>query len=110
MDCAATAALPLPESGRIRPTLTLPAPIALAGWAGGWAGAERFWNISLGELPPEQPDRTAPAMAARTANQRGTAPARDDLACEIGSMGAALLDADHLRSASLHHGNSAFSR
>jgi hypothetical protein len=50
-------------------------------------------------------------MAAMTASQRGTAPARDDvLACKIGSMGAVLLDADRPRSTSLHHGNSAFSR
>jgi hypothetical protein len=71
--------------------LTLPAPIAVAGWAGGWAGDERLWNISLGELLPEQPDRTAPARLATTASQRGTAPARDDvLACKFGSMRAVL--------------------
>src|SRR5437588_402995 len=34
MEVAATAALPLPDSGRIRPTLTLPSPMLLAGAAG----------------------------------------------------------------------------
>ena len=83
--------MPLPDSGRMRATLTLPAPIAVAGWAGAWAGVERLWNISLGELLPEQPDSTAPARLAATASQRGTAPARGDvLACEFGSMRAVL--------------------
>src|SRR5260370_27163987 len=82
MDCAATAALPLPDKGRIRPTLTRPAPIGLAAWAEGWAGPERFENRSLGVVLPVQADRTAPDMVAKTASQRGTAPARDDvLAC-----------------------------
>jgi hypothetical protein len=70
-------------------TLTRPAPIAVSGWTGGADGPVRLEKTSLGELPPAQADSRPPApnMAARTANQRGTAPARDDgLACEIGNM------------------------
>jgi hypothetical protein len=47
MDCAATPALPLAESGRIRPTLTWPAPMVVPGAAGG--GLEKFEIRSLGE-------------------------------------------------------------
>src|SRR5262249_41848527 len=39
MDCAATAALPLADNGRIRPALTLPSPILLEGCDGA-LGAE----------------------------------------------------------------------
>jgi hypothetical protein len=67
--------------------LTRPAPIALAAWGGGWAGLVRFEIRSLGVVLPVQPDRTAPAMAAKAASQRGTARAHDDvLACDIGNM------------------------
>jgi hypothetical protein len=67
--------------------------------------------MSPGELVPVQADRTALAMVAKTVSQRGTAPARDDvLACDTGSMRAVLLDADDPGAASLHYGNSAFSR
>src|SRR5579863_8921651 len=95
MDCAATAALPLPDSGRIRATLTLPAPTAVSGWAGAGAGLERLENRSLGVVLPVQPDSTAPAQAASTASQRGTAPARDGvLACDLCNMRAVLPDPD----------------
>jgi hypothetical protein len=71
--------------------------MALAGWAGAGAGVDRLENKSLGVVLPVQADRKAPPRAARTASQRGTAPARDDaLACDIGNMRAVLLDADCL--------------
>ena len=60
--------------------------------AGGWTGLEWFEKKSPGVVLPVQAERTAPDMiapdsAARTASQRGTAPARGDvLACDIGSM------------------------
>ena len=87
MDSAATAALPLPDSGRIKATLTCPVPTAGSGAASCGAGLERLENRSLGVVLPVQPDRTAAEMAARTASQRGIARARDQvLACDLENM------------------------
>src|SRR6476620_11366775 len=50
MDCAATAALPVADSGRMRPTLTLPVPIL------GDGGGDALVDVPAVRSPiPEQP-------------------------------------------------------
>ena len=83
MDCAATAALPLPDSGRISPALTVPSPILVEGCDGApgedpGANSPKF---------PEQPASTA--MAARAASHGQDARAgRRRQACNARNMGA----------------------
>src|SRR5262247_1183402 len=59
MDCAATAALPLADNGRIRPALTFPSPIWLA--AGDGAPGE---EPKSGKFPEQPASRTMDASAA----------------------------------------------
>ena len=61
IDCAATAALPLADSGRIRPTLTLPSPILLVDCAGAGRLREPGMRSPTEKLPEQPASRTADA-------------------------------------------------
>src|SRR6266545_4119901 len=63
IDCAATAAFPLADSGRIRPTLTLPSPILLDDCAGP-PGCEPDSRSPTEKLPEQPASRNADASAA----------------------------------------------
>src|SRR5215813_4457598 len=86
MDCAATAALPLADNGRIRPALTLPSPILLAGCDGA-PGEE----AKLGRFP-EQPASTT--MDASAAHQGQARTGREPRDLSPPTMGSGLLDDD----------------
>ena len=85
MDCAATPAFPLPDSGKMRPTFTWPVPMLLVGCDGGVG--EEFGNRSPSEKLPEQPASSTahPAkMSDRQARERGEA-------CNTRNISAGLL-------------------
>jgi hypothetical protein len=69
IDCAATAALPLADNGRIRPTLTLPSPI-FADDCGGVAGCEPGSRSPTEKLPEHPASRNADARAANQGDDR----------------------------------------
>src|SRR5262245_18476012 len=66
IDSAARPALPLADSGRMRPTLTWPLPIAVPGCAGG--GGAPLQKLLPGK--PEQPATTAAKANATTSQAR----------------------------------------
>src|SRR5262245_8637771 len=87
MDCAATAALPVADSGRMSAALTLPSPILLAGCAGVFgAGPEPRSPI------PEQP--ASRAIDARAASHAEARAGREDEACRTAYIRADLRDDD----------------
>jgi len=87
MDCAATAALPLADNGRIRPALTLPSPILLEG-CGGRPGEES----KLGRFAEQPASTTMDASAAHHGEAAHTGREPRDLSPP--TMGSGLLDDD----------------
>src|SRR6476469_10583360 len=83
MDCAATAALPVADSGRMRPTLTLPVPIL------GDAGGGALVDVPAPRSPiPEQPaSRRRDAKTASHGEEARTG--REFQACNARNMGPA---------------------
>src|SRR5262245_60253330 len=79
IDCAATPALPAPDSGRIRPTLICPVPIAVASCGGpagpsGWGdelnGLENWLKLccTLAQAPSRGAPRMRPIAVRRVAD------------------------------------------
>jgi hypothetical protein len=87
MDCAATAALPLADNGRIRPALTLPSPILLEGCDGA-LGAEP----KSGRLLEQPANKTMDASAAHHGEEARAGREPRDLSPP--NMGSGLLDDD----------------
>src|SRR3984893_6599421 len=92
MDCAATPALPLPDSGRINPILTCPVPTA-TGCAAGPEGPACAWKGSETE-PAQAPSKGAPRIrptAVRRVVPESRGPVGNDVARSLGkSLGRSL--------------------
>src|SRR5215470_2893163 len=87
MDCAATAALPLADNGRIRPALTFPSPILAAGWDGA-PGEEP----KSGRFPEQPANKMMDASAAHHGDEARAGREPRDLSPP--NMGSGLLDDD----------------
>src|SRR6266446_6706593 len=87
MDCAATAALPLADNGRIRPPLTFPSPILVEGCDGA-PGEEP----KSGRFPEQPASTTMDASAAHHGEEARAGRGPRDLSPP--NMGRGLLDDD----------------
>src|SRR5207253_2268428 len=91
MDCAATLAFPVPDSGRMKPTFTVPVPMLVDGCAG--VLGEELDSRSASENPPVPPEQAARRIAdvSRTSDRKPRA-SGSRKPCNTRNITAGLLD------------------